>query len=136
MRYNKEVFIYKLKKTVTFKVPYIGFNLIGDFYSLKENGEIVIFENYQWNGATPKYSLLGAVIGTPEGAICRNGYPATYYATLLHDVLYQISESHNVGDRKPADKLFYKMLKEDGFKLARLYYIAVRLFGSGSWGKK
>jgi hypothetical protein len=70
-------------------------------------GEITIPEGYKWNGCTL----------APD-------FKKTYYASLVHDALYQ----YKCG-RKLADKVFYKMLKEEGFKLAWIYYAGTRLFG-------
>jgi hypothetical protein len=70
-------------------------------------GEITIPAGYKWNGCTL----------APD-------FKKTYYASLVHDALYQ----YKCG-RKLADKVFYKMLKEEGFKLAWIYYAGTRIFG-------
>jgi hypothetical protein len=64
------------------------------------------------------------------------GYSKTYFASLVHDVFYQFS--HEVKPfvrRKEVDQEFYAILKRDGFRFARLYYTAVRLFGWMFWYK-
>ncbi len=54
--------------------------------------------------------------------------PKTYYASLVHDALYQYLDTIPI-PRKEIDRVFLEMLKETAFPLAFLYYIAVRIFG-------
>jgi len=70
-------------------------------------GEITIPAGYKWNGCTL----------APD-------FTKTKYPSLVHDALYQ----YKLG-RKLADDIFYKMLKEERFKLAKLYYFGTRIFG-------
>lgn len=51
-------------------------------------------------------------------------------ASVVHDYLYSKGCEPNI-ERKKADKIFLKILKEEGVNpiLARLMYIAVRCFG-------
>jgi hypothetical protein len=72
-----------------------------------DSGFINIPEGYSWNGCSMALDFKG-----------------TYYASLIHDALYQYKVNRAV-----ADRVFYEKMKEDKFKLAGLYYIAVRLFG-------
>ncbi len=53
-------------------------------------------------------------------------------ASLLHDYLYRTG--HRI-DRKYADKLFYKLMVEDGMPRwkAKLVYWAVRIFAKRAW---
>ena len=53
--------------------------------------------------------------------------------TLVHDALYQYYPWHRIS-RRAIDALFLAMMQEKRFKLARLYYVAVRLLGG--FGKK
>ena len=48
----------------------------------------------------------------------------------MHDYLYSKGCELNI-ERKKADKIFFEILKEEGVNpiLARLMYIAVRIFG-------
>ncbi|WP_260261444.1 hypothetical protein [Vibrio intestinalis] len=83
---------------------------------------------YAWDGCTPKYSLLNlAIVGIPDGHIdYRTMKPYTYYASLVHDTLYQYLDSVPVS-KQEIDKLFLQMLGD--FKLRHLYYWCVRTFG-------
>ena len=61
-------------------------------------------------------------------------YSETLVASLVHDFLYQylpqiIALSTQKNPRKAADKEFLHILRRMGFKLSRVYYRAVRLFG-------
>jgi len=51
-------------------------------------------------------------------------------ASVVHDYLYSKSCDLDI-ERKKADKIFFEILKEEGVNpiLARLMYIAVRVFG-------
>lgn len=94
--------------------------------------KITIKKCYSWDGASPKFKLFGRVWGTPDFG------KVTYYATLIHDVFYQFSE---IADgqgvtRKMIDQFFFEKLKEENFKLSRVYYIAVRIFGLLFWKRK
>ena len=71
------------------------------------NGYITIKKGYSWNGCTYVPDFKG-----------------TYYASLIHDALYQ----YKVG-RKIADLVFYDLMKRDKFKGAWIYYNGVKLFG-------
>ena len=56
--------------------------------------------------------------------------------SLVHDVLYQaIREGHlTLKDRKAADKILYRLCREDGMNRVRAWYTyrTVRLFGKSS----
>ena len=71
-------------------------------------GNCVIKKGYSWDGCT----------FAPD-------FKETYTASLIHDVLYQF----NIVDREKADLVFYEILKQNGFRFAKIYYFAVRLFG-------
>ena len=49
----------------------------------------------------------------------------------FHDRIYDLANNkvRNFYTKRYADKVFYKLLKAEGFKLAWLYYINVRIFG-------
>lgn len=59
-----------------------------------------------------------------DGCTFAPDFKKTYFASCLHDSLYQ----YKVG-RKLADKVFYSRMKREGFKLSKLYYLGTRLFG-------
>jgi hypothetical protein len=111
---------FLLKKLLTFEVRKL--KSVDNFYTgfgKLENGVLTIFPDYAWNGCTPKWKVWGLMIGTPEG-----WRSSTKRASVVHDFLTQ----YNVCRRSLADRIFYDMLKEDSFYLAKLYYLAVRLY--------
>ena len=113
-----------------------GRNFSNKWIFISDTGVIQIGKDYAWDGCSPKFEVADLLIGTPDGALV-NGKPKTYYASLLHDALYQFKGEHNI-TRKEADKEFLYQLKKVGFKWAKTYYRAVRLFGwmYGSWKPK
>ena len=112
-----------------------GWNLDKPFTSewleINETGQIKVKTNehgYSWDGCTPKWSFFNLmIVGTPDGHIdYRTMKPYTYYASLIHDALYQYLDTVPVPKRK-IDLLFLKMLGD--FKLRYLYYVATKYFG-------
>lgn len=107
-----------------------------NWMEINEEGIITIKGSYKkgyaWDGCTPKINLLQITWGNFDGKLKRfasgNYKPYTYYASMIHDVLYQYKRCVPV-TRKEADLILYKMLKEAGFIWAGIYYIGVRAFG-------
>ncbi len=97
---------------------------------LHPNGDLRVLAGYAWDGCTPKYSLFDILIGTPDGAPNhQTRKPKTYYASLVHDVLYQFLEINPAVPKSKADRIFLELLERDGFAPRRLYHAAVSLFG-------
>ena len=130
-QYNTDRFSSKLHG-ISFKNEYLEIicNGPGDV-------DINVFTNYAWDGCTPKFKAFGVVFGVSDGPINpETGKPQAYYASMLHDVLYDYSReiAKENGCRISdilyvADDIFYDILRRDGFRRARLYYWAVRRFG-------
>ncbi|MFC2120969.1 DUF1353 domain-containing protein [Bacteroidota bacterium] len=107
-----------------------------NWLNISENGTITVKgsrdKGYFWDGCTPKMNFLHITWGIFDGKLKRFGKgnykPYTYYASMIHDVLYQYKRCAPV-TRKEADRIFYIMLKESGFMWAGMFYIGVRLFG-------
>ena len=102
-----------------------------EWLNISEQGVITVKANrngYAWDGCTPKASVFNLfVVGIPDGHVnYRTMKPYTYYASLVHDALYQYLDTVPV-PKSQIDRLFLKMLKD--FKLRRLYYLAVKNFG-------
>ena len=101
---------------------------------ISTDGVITIKEHYTWDGCTPKLSFFDLfIIGTPDGIRHREtDKPKTYYASLVHDALYQFlpdMPDKNVITRKNADDFFRRLLIEYEFAPNFIYWLAVRLFG-------
>jgi len=125
--------IFKIHNDFTFQSMHLGKSFDSKWLKLEANGTVTVKANttgYAWDGCSPKLSLFGlAIIGTPDGHIdITTEKPITYHASLVHDVFYQYLEDVPVS-KTDIDRQFYEMLLVRGFPLARLYYIAVSLFG-------
>lgn len=94
------------------------------------DGAMTIMKGYAWDGCTPKVCLLDVLLGTPDGAVFAvTGRPKTYYASLLHDALYQFLPDDLPLTRAQCDECFLRLMERDGFALRHVYYAAVRIFG-------
>lgn len=98
--------------------------------SIDDEGVITIEQGYAWDGCSPKWSLFGRIIGTPDGSPSPlTGFPRTYFASLVHDALCQFADDPAMPfTRAQIDQIFYDILQEDGWPAARLYYTAVRAY--------
>ena len=101
----------KYKYTLPENYNYYNERLKNVYYSSDwlhiSNGYITIDKGYSWNGCSYVPDFKG-----------------TYYASLVHDALYQYKV-----DRKIADLVFYDLMKRDNFKLKWIYYKGVYFFG-------
>jgi|GEM_PF-4176720 len=136
--FPKKRWKFTLKENYVYTFPIIpNKNNQFDFYDKKGNkwlsifpneGFLIVYKNYSWDGASPKFNLFGFNFGTWDGKI-NNGIPETYYATLIHDVLCQFFNIENFPfSLDQIDNIFYKMLKDINFKYASMYYKAVKLW--------
>lgn len=103
--------------------------------TIGKDGKITIMKGYSWDGCTPKFSLIDLlVIGTPDGILSdKTGKPKAYYASLVHDALYQflpdLPDDNKIYTRKMADDIFLQILEDAKFMPRKLYWLAVRIFG-------
>lgn len=94
------------------------------------NGDLRVLARYAWDGCTPKFSIFDILVGTPDGVPNeRTKKPKTYYASLVHDVLYQFLEINPSVPKAKADKIFLELLYRDGFAPRHIYYFFVSIFG-------
>jgi len=103
-----------------------------EWLRIDQDGQVTVKANengYAWDGCTPKCSILNLfILGVPDGHVdYRTGRPFTYYASMVHDALYQYLDTIPV-TKKEVDLLFLEMLGD--FKLKWIYYLAVRWFGA------
>ena len=97
---------------------------------IRPDGTLRIPACYAWDGCTPKFAVWDIVIGIPDGMpnpVTKQ--PKAYFASLVHDALYQFLDAGLPITREQADQLFLELLTRDGFAPRQLYYWAVRLFG-------
>ncbi len=104
---------------------------------LERGGRITVTRGYAWNGCSPKFCFLDLLIGTSDGVVhARTGRPKTYFASMVHDALYQFLQADSPVNRRQADACFLRLMAESEFALRYLYWAAVRLFGWLVYGAK
>ena len=91
---------------------------------IERNGAITVTRGYTWNGCSPKVFVLDLLFGTPEGVVnARTGQRKTYYASMVHDALYQFLADGLPLTRVQADRCFLLLMRESSFLLAPLYWL-------------
>lgn len=101
---------------------------------MEEDGRITINSGYAWNGCSPKFCVFDILLGTPEGVVhASTGKPKTYYASLVHDALYQFLPDGLPVRRRHADWFFLRLLGESGFAPRWIYWGVVRMIGGFVW---
>jgi hypothetical protein len=101
---------------------------------IESGGLITVTRGYAWNGCSPKFCLLDLLIGTPDGVVhAETGRPKTYFASMVHDALYQFLRAESPITRRQADEAFLRLLVESEFSWRYVYWAAVRLFGWLVW---
>ena len=104
---------------------------------IETNGTLTVMQGYTWNGCSPKICLLDLCLGTPDGVVYeKTGRQKTYYASLVHDVLYQFLRKGTPIKRSQADKCFLLLMGKSEFLWRHVYWIMVRLLGWLVWGGK
>lgn len=122
------IYKFTLKEDIEIMTDLKGHNFNCDWFQLFEGGKIIVKSGYSWDGCSPKVKIFGKIIGTWDG---KNN--STYYASMLHDVLYQY-KCEIPFSRLEVDKQFKKDLEKINFKYTNIYYFFVRKFG-GFYGK-
>ena len=99
----------------------------------RQTGEIIVTNGYAWDGCTPKICFFDIMLGTPDGVVHKDtGKPKTYYASLIHDSLYQFIPDLPKGidlNRADADWFFLELMKKYDFAPRWVYWIVVRILG-------
>ncbi len=99
------VYKFVLEKNVFIQTGLKGREFVNEWVTLDEHGLFCIKKGYAWDGCSPKFVFADLIIGTPDGRLNEStGKPITYYASLLHDVIYQFKMVIPV-TRKEADDL-------------------------------
>ena len=93
-------------------------DIVTDFIELTAGGALRLVSGYAWDGPS------GTVVDTKENM----------RASLVHDALYQLMRNGELNTRtyrKPADKIFREICKEDGVSSfrANVFYKALRRYG-------
>jgi len=104
---------------------------------IETSGRMTVTRGYSWNGCSPKFCVLDLLIGTPDGVVdADTGRPKTYFASMVHDALYQFLQAESPISRREADRCFLRLLTESHFALRYVYWAAVRVFGRLVWHGK
>ena len=129
-RDKKSVWIFKLEADYRYPTGLKTDFFDSNWLRIDTNGVITVYKGYAWDGCSFKFNLFDlAVAGTPDGIIdITSMKPKTYYASLVHDALYQYLPYHSIS-RRQADIIFYELLAKAGFIPRKIYYLAVRLVG-------
>ncbi len=99
---------------------------------ISHDGKITVYKSYAWDGCSPKLSIFDwYYIGIPDGTMKKTtGQPKTYFASLIHDALYQFLDHPNMPlRRKDMDNIFLVLMRHSNFSLRLPYFCAVRLLG-------
>lgn len=103
-------------------------------FIIEQTGRMTVTSGYAWNGCSPKVCILDLLVGTPDGVVhVRTGRPKTYFASMVHDALYQFLQADSPISRRQADACFLRLMAESEFSLRWVYWAAVRLFGRAAW---
>lgn len=104
---------------------------------IETTGRMTVTRGYAWNGCSPKFCFLDLLIGTPDGVVdADTGRPKAYFASMVHDALYQFLGAESPISRREADRCFLLLMTESHFSLRYIYWAAVRLFGRLVWHGK
>jgi hypothetical protein len=84
---------------------------------------ITIFSGYAWDGNSPAIRIGNRFYGTPTP-------DSTVLSSLTHDCLCQFRKTLCFKlSKKQIDEIFLGIMLQNRFKLAGIYYRAVRMFG-------
>jgi hypothetical protein len=101
---------------------------------LEQGGKISVTRGYAWNGCSPKFCCFDLLVGSPDGVVDdRTEKPKTYYASLVHDAMYQFLPDGIPVTRRDADRCFLMLMEETGFRPRLIYYLVVRILGGLVW---
>jgi hypothetical protein len=114
------------------KIEFKGLSDKGELLVNIYNGNVTIKKGYAWDGCSVKIAKIGSLyIGTPDGI-----KGETKRASCIHDVLYQFHNYIPSLQQITVDRIFRNELIKAGWKLWKIYFLAVRIFGGFFWNKK
>ncbi len=94
--------IFKLTEDFTLETDCTGITFRSDWFMISEDGRMTIRKGYAWDGNSVKIDVFDLfIIGTPDGVIdVQTMKPKTWYASLVHDALYQYYGYHGSSVRR------------------------------------
>ena len=97
---------------------------------VRKSGTVTVPAPYAWDGCSPKVCVFDLNVGTPDGVIdSHTKRPKTYYASLVHDAMYQFLLDGLPFKRAQVDGCFRRLMAETGFGPRWIYWFFVRLLG-------
>jgi len=134
-------YVFNLKDSYSFNLDVGVFmplqkfrNKSGNVVGMCKGRTITIMPGYSWNGCSPRLKIGAFVLGTSNGPSythykegLTHHAAQLFYASLEHDFLYQFKPEGTT--RLDADKCFLSAMLQVRWKYAKLYYLAVRIFG-------
>ncbi len=136
------VYIYCITCDYPYQSVITGREFENEWFKLSSDGTVLVkgthYKGYAWDGCSPKIKIKDIYLGTMEAVLnFETKQSKTYYASLIHDIFYQFSKDLKFFiRRKEVDREFFALLIRDSFRYAKLYYLAVRLFGWLFWGRR
>jgi len=104
---------------------------------IETTGRMTVTRGYAWNGCSPKVCFLDLLLGTPDGVVyAATGRPKTYFASMVHDALYQFLRAGSPITRSQADRCFLRLMAVSEFSPRHIYWLAVRALGWLVWHGK
>ncbi|NVJ45608.1 MAG: DUF1353 domain-containing protein [Cytophagia bacterium] len=134
---KKKVWKFVHQEQYSYETDRIPKSRVCDYNWLKISDGVITVKGdynngYAWDGCTPKFNALHITWGNFDGKLKRFGKgnyrPYTYYASMVHDILYQYKRCAPI-TRKEADLIFFDILNQSGYMWKWVYYYAVRFFG-------
>lgn len=122
------VWIYKLAGEFSYKSTSLSNIKFSNEWGRIENSTIYIKAGYAWDGCSPKFKIGNKVIGVWDGWNYKDGWPLTYYASLVHDFLCQFKDTVPM-TKEQTLLLFREMLDARGWPFTDIYVKAVDMFG-------
>jgi hypothetical protein len=104
---------------------------------IEAEGRITVTGGYSWNGCSPKVCVFDLLLGTPDGVVNATTLrPKTYFASMVHDALYQFLRANSPLTLQQANTCFLRLMKASDFSLCYIYWAAVWVFGRLVWHGK
>jgi len=134
-------YVFVETSDVVYQTRLRGVSFANEWLKIDTDGQMTLLGSnprhtgYAWDGCSPKFFFWDIYFGTPDGVIEEESRkPKTYYASLIHDVLYQYRHEYKEQvSRKMTDLIFLDEMRCRNFRLSGLYYRVVRLFGWIYW---
>lgn len=134
-------YVFIENNNITYQTRLRNVIFSNDWLQIDPDGQIVLrganpmYSGYAWDGCSPKFFFWDVYFGTPDGVVdLTTRKPETYYASLIHDALYQFRHEYKGQvSRKMTDLIFLDEMCRRNFRLSGLYYRVVRLFGWIYW---